>query len=107
MYLERAGFAVISAADGEEAQRLIRERDPRLVVLDVMLPRLDGIELTRALRERHHPVPVLMMSARGAVDDRLEGLSVGADDYLPKPFSPAEMVERVRAILRRAEGPAE
>ena len=104
-YLERAGYAVISAPDGETAERLIREEDPRLVVLDVMLPRLDGLSLLRSLRERHHPVPVLMLSALGGLDDRLVGLSGGADDYLAKPFSPAELVERVSAILRRAESP--
>ena len=105
-YLQRAGFAVIGAADGETAERLIREEDPRLVVLDVMLPRLDGLSLLRSLRERHHPVPVLLLSALGAADDRLVGLIAGADDYVAKPFSPAELVERVSAILRRTEGPA-
>ncbi len=103
-YLARAGYEVITAGDGMTAQRKIREELPRLVVLDVMLPQLDGLELTRALRERHHTVPILMMSARGALDDRLRGLVEGADDYLAKPFSPAELVERVNAILRRTEG---
>jgi DNA-binding response OmpR family regulator len=103
-YLQRSGFPVVSAGDGETAERLIREAEPRLVVLDVMLPRLDGLSLMRSLRERHHPVPVLILSALGTVDDRLRGLAGGADDYLPKPFSPAELVERVNAILRRTEG---
>ena len=98
-YLQRAGFAVIGAADGETAERLIRDEDPRLVVLDVMLPRLDGLSLLRSLRERHHPV------ALGGPDERLAGLVDGADDYVAKPFSPAELVERVSAILRRTEGP--
>jgi DNA-binding response OmpR family regulator len=106
-YLQRAGFTVITAADGETAERLIREQDLRLVVLDVMLPRLDGLSLLRSLRERHHPIPVLLLSALGQVDDRLAGLAGGADDYVAKPFSPAELVERVAAILRRTEGPAE
>ncbi|MHB8573410.1 MAG: response regulator transcription factor [Candidatus Dormibacteria bacterium] len=100
-YLRRAGFDVISAGNGEAAERMIREQDPRLVVLDVMLPRVDGLALLQSLRERHHPVPVLMVSALGALDDRLRGLAGGADDYLAKPFSPAELVERVHAILRR------
>lgn len=102
-YLERAGFEVITATDGESAERLIREAEPRLVVLDVMLPRLDGLSLMRSLRDRHHPVPVLILSALGTLDDRLRGLADGADDYLPKPFSPAELVQRAQAILRRAE----
>src|SRR5438270_2291549 len=103
-YLERSGFSVISTGDGASAERLIRQAEPRLVVLDVMLPRLDGLSLMRSLRGRHHPVPVLILSALGAIDDRLRGLAEGADDYLPKPFSPAELVERVSAILRRTEG---
>jgi DNA-binding response OmpR family regulator len=106
-YLRRSGFSVITAADGARAEQLIREAEPRLVVLDVMLPRLDGLSLMRSLRERHHPVPVLILSALGTVDDRLRGLADGADDYLPKPFSPAELVARVDAILRRTEGAAE
>ena len=105
-YLRRAGHGVIAAGDGQEAERLIREEQPRLVVLDVMLPKVDGLALVRSLRDRRHPVPILMVSALGDVDDRLRGLSGGADDYLPKPFSPAELVERVTAILRRTEGPA-
>ena len=105
-YLRRSGFEVITAGDGETAERLIREEEPRLVVLDVMLPRLDGLSLMRSLRDRNHPVPVLILSALGTLDDRLRGLADGADDYLPKPFSPAELVERVGAILRRTEGPA-
>src|SRR5438132_196676 len=83
-YLQRAGFRVIGAADGETAERLIREEDPRLVVLDVMLPRLDGLSLLRSLRERHHPVPVLLLSALGRPNDRLEGLIAGADDSVAK-----------------------
>jgi DNA-binding response OmpR family regulator len=104
-YLQRAGHGVITASDGQEAERKIREDEPRLVVLDVMLPRIDGLALLRSLRERSHPVPVLMLSALGDLDDRLRGLGGGADDYLAKPFSPAELVERVAAILRRTEGP--
>lgn len=100
-YLEREGFAVVTAADGSAALAAIREARPRLVVLDVMLPELDGIAVTRLVRE-HSDVPILMLSARGGVSDRISGIAEGADDYLPKPFSPAELVVRVKAILRRA-----
>jgi DNA-binding response OmpR family regulator len=100
-YLERDGFSVITAADGRRAVQMAREREPSLIVLDVMLPELDGVAVTRILR-RDSEVPVLMLSARGAVDDRVFGIGEGADDYLPKPFSPAELVVRVKALLRRA-----
>ncbi len=101
-YLEREGFAVITASDGRAALAAVRESHPRLVVLDVMLPELDGIAVLRALRESSN-IPVLMLSARGAIADRVYGINEGADDYLAKPFSPAELVVRVKAILRRAE----
>jgi two-component system, OmpR family, alkaline phosphatase synthesis response regulator PhoP len=100
-YLVAAGFDVISAGDGPEALRLIRERRPRLVVLDLMLPELDGMAVTREVR-RESQVPILMLTARGGLPDRLRGLKEGADDYLAKPFAPSEMVARVQAILRRA-----
>jgi two-component system, OmpR family, response regulator MtrA len=103
-YLFRAGFDVITAGDGPSALRLIRERRPRLVVLDLMLPELDGIEVTRAVR-RDSDVPILMLTARGALADRIRGLGEGADDYLAKPFAPSEVVARVQAILRRAAPP--
>lgn len=99
-YLARAGFEVIAAGNGREALRLARERRPRLVVLDLMLPELDGIAVTREIR-KDGDVPVLILSARGALGDRLKGLEQGADDYLIKPFAPSEMVARVQAILRR------
>src|SRR2546421_7500140 len=102
MYLEREGFRVITAVDGLAAVAAIRERGPRLVVLDVMLPNLDGFEVLRAVRAGSN-VAVLMLSARGSTGDRISGIASGADDYLPKPFSPAELVVRVKALLRRAE----
>jgi DNA-binding response OmpR family regulator len=102
MYLEREGFAVITVADGLAAVATIRERAPRLVVLDLMLPTLDGFAVLRAARAESD-VAVLMLSARGSTADRISGIASGADDYLPKPFSPAELVVRVKALLRRAE----
>ena len=102
MYLEREGFRVITAADGLAAISAIRERTPRLVVLDLMLPTIDGFEVLRAARAESD-VAVLMLSARGSTADRISGIASGADDYLPKPFSPAELVVRVKALLRRAE----
>jgi DNA-binding response OmpR family regulator len=100
-YLEREGMSVISAADGRTAVEMAREHEPALIVLDVMLPELDGVAVTRILRHDSE-VPVLMLSARGGVDDRVFGIGEGADDYLPKPFSPAELVVRIKALLRRA-----
>jgi DNA-binding response OmpR family regulator len=101
-YLERERFPVITAADGRTALRLIEDEQPRLVVLDLMIPEIDGMAVIRRARAQGD-VPILVLSARGAVGDRILGLSEGADDYLPKPFSPAELVVRVRTILRRAE----
>jgi DNA-binding response OmpR family regulator len=101
-YLERERYPVVTAGDGRTALRLIEETSPRLVVLDLMIPELDGLAVIRAARELGE-VPILVLSARGAVADRILGLSEGADDYLPKPFSPAELVVRVRTILRRTE----
>jgi DNA-binding response OmpR family regulator len=102
MYLERERYAVVTAGDGRAAIRAIEERAPRLVVLDLMIPELDGFAVIRRARAIGD-VPILILSARGAVGDRIQGLSEGADDYLPKPFSPAELVLRVKTILRRAE----
>ena len=101
MYLEREGFSVITAADGMGAVAAIRERAPRLMVLDLMLPTLDGFAVLRAARA-DSDLPVLMLSARGSTADRVSGIASGADDYLPKPFSPAELVVRVKALLRRS-----
>src|SRR5687767_10398736 len=100
-YLEREGFRVVTAADGLAAIAAAREHQPQLVVLDLMLPGLDGFAVMRAVRASA-AVPILMLSARGNTADRIAGIATGADDYLPKPFSPAELVVRVQAILRRA-----
>jgi DNA-binding response OmpR family regulator len=102
-YLERERFRVVTASDGDAALRALDEVQPRLVVLDLMLPGIDGLSIIREARERGD-TPILVLSARGTTGDRIVGLSEGADDYLPKPFSPAELVVRVRAILRRSEG---
>jgi len=104
-YLEREGFRVVTATDGTRALQAIREHAPRLVVLDLMLPELDGLAVLHCVREESD-LPVLMLSARGSAADRVYGIHEGADDYLPKPFSPAELVVRVKAILRRAQPPS-
>ena len=101
-YLERERYPVVTASDGREALRAIETLGPRLVVLDLMIPEIDGLAVIRRARALGD-VPILVLSARGSVGDRIQGLSEGADDYLPKPFSPAELVIRVRAILRRSE----
>jgi DNA-binding response OmpR family regulator len=101
-YLERERFKVVTAGDGRAALESIEEQSPRLVVLDLMLPEVDGLAVIRRAR-LHGDVPILVLSARGAVSDRVLGLTEGADDYLPKPFSPAELVARVRTVLRRTE----
>src|SRR4249919_1919075 len=103
-YLERDGFAVVTAADGPAALEAIERHRPALVVLDLMLPELDGRAVIRAVRGDDHAAatPILIVSARGSTLDRIAGLEDGADDYLPKPFSPAELVLRVTSILRRS-----
>ena len=110
MYLEREKFPVVTAADGREALKQIEEHNPRLVVLDMMLPGIDGLAVIRRARLMGD-TPILVLSARGSTGDRVLGLTEGADDYLAKPFSPAELVVRVRTILRRTEqaddGPAD
>ncbi len=105
-YLERAGFRVVSAGDGERALSIARAEGPSLIVLDLMLPGLDGLDVTRALRRDPLlvDVPIIMLTARVEEADKLVGLELGADDYLTKPFSPRELVARVRAVLRRTEG---
>lgn len=100
-YLERSGYRVVEAADGRSALAAIALEAPVLVVLDVMLPEVDGLAVLRAVR-RTDQTPVIILSARGLVDDRIAGLAAGADDYLPKPFSPAELVLRVERILERS-----
>jgi DNA-binding response OmpR family regulator len=104
-YLEREGFSTVIAYDGEQALEMERRHQPVLVVLDIMLPKLDGWEVCRRLRKTSD-VPVLMLTAREEEIDRVMGLSIGADDYVVKPFSPRELVERVKAILRRTSAPA-
>jgi DNA-binding response OmpR family regulator len=103
-YLEHAGFAVLTASDGTSALATIRQRRPDLVVLDLGLPGLDGLDVTRELR-RDSTIPIVMLTARDDELDKLLGLELGADDYLTKPFSPRELVARVRAVLRRADRP--
>lgn len=103
-YLRNAGFSVITAADGESALASARARPPDLVVLDLGLPGLDGLDVTRELR-RTSPVPIIMLTARREETDRVLGLELGADDYLVKPFSPRELLARVRAVLRRTDAP--
>jgi DNA-binding response OmpR family regulator len=107
-YLEREGYAVVTAAAGPAALDAIERHEPALVVLDLMLPELDGRAVMRAVRrdELAAATPILILSARGSTMDRIAGLADGADDYLPKPFSPAELVLRVKSILRRSAGDA-
>jgi DNA-binding response OmpR family regulator len=108
-YLERDGFTVVTAADGPAALEAIETHQPALVVLDLMLPELDGRAVIRAVRrdEEAARTPILVLSARSSTIDRIAGLEDGADDYLPKPFSPAELVLRVKSILRRVAPSAE
>ena len=105
-YLERDGFSVVTAADGPAALDAIERHRPALVVLDLMLPEMDGRAVIRAVRrdDEAGATPIIILSARGSTIDRIAGLEDGADDYLPKPFSPAELVLRVKSILRRATG---
>jgi len=101
------GYDVLTAEDGQEALKQVYDRHPDLIVLDWMLPQLDGLDVLQALRHDQNDTPVLMLTARDAVEDRVEGLEGGADDYLVKPFAPAELVARVRALLRRTGASAE
>ncbi len=103
-YLIRDGYSVRGAADGSSALRLIGEEVPDLVVLDLMLPEVDGLEVCRRVRAEGN-VPIIMLTAKGEETDRIVGLSVGADDYVVKPFSPSELVARVKAVLRRTQAP--
>ena len=99
-YIERAGFAVLTAGDGPSALAVVRAEKPDLIVLDLGLPGMDGLDVARAVRKDSN-VPIIMLTARGEETDKLVGLELGADDYITKPFSPKELVARVRAILRR------
>jgi len=103
LYLERDGYRVLTAYDGGEALRLAREGHPDLIVLDLMLPGIDGLEICRILRDESD-IPIIMLTARTTDDDKLSGLSLGADDYITKPFSPKELAARVRVVLRRLPG---
>ncbi len=102
-YLERAGFRVLTAGDGRSVPGLLRTARPDLIVLDLALPDVDGLDVARSLR-RESSVPIIMLTARADESDRLIGLELGADDYIVKPFSPKELVARVRAVLRRWDG---
>ncbi len=101
--LEHDGFEVVEAFNGQQAMDKIRETLPDLVLLDVMMPDIDGFEVLRLIRE-NNDVPVIMLTAKNEEDDRVQGLELGADDYVSKPFSPRELVSRVKAVLRRNEG---
>ena len=101
-YLVRAGYEVASAADGADGLKLAGEWSPNLVVLDLMLPSIDGLEVCRQLRHKSQ-VPIIMLTARAEETDRIVGLEMGADDYLVKPFSPRELVSRIKAVLRRVD----
>ncbi len=101
-YLEHGGFSVLTADAGKVALAIVRSAKPDLIVLDLGLPDLDGLDVTRALRKESN-IPIIMLTARGEESDKLIGLELGADDYLTKPFSPKELVARVRAVLRRSE----
>ena len=103
-YLERAGIAVLRASDGIDALTMVATEHPDIVVLDLMLPGIDGLEVCRRLRRSAPDLPIVMLTALGEEDDRIHGLEVGADDYLTKPFSPRELVLRVQSVLRRAGG---
>lgn len=105
-YLEQSGFRVITASDGQQALAAFRREQPDLIVLDLSLPQLDGLDVCRTIR-RESSVPVIMLTARVDETDRLIGLEIGADDYITKPFSPREVVARVRAVLRRSATPPE
>ena len=101
-YLEREGYLVKEAADGYEALRIIQDAPPSLIVLDLMLPGIDGLSLTQHLRQ-HRQIPIIMLTAKSEDNDRIRGLDLGADDYITKPFNPQEVVSRVRAVLRRSD----
>ena len=107
LYLEREGFRIHSVSDGRSALDAARRQRPALIVLDVMLPELDGWEVCRRLRAEENPVPILMLTARDEDIDKIIGLEFGADDYLTKPFNPRELVARIKAILRRNDRPSQ
>ncbi len=102
MYFEREGFKVISAGDGISALKMVKENHPALLILDIMLPGMDGFEICKKIRGENNNIPILMLTARDEDIDKILGLELGADDYLTKPFNPRELVARAKAILRRA-----
>lgn len=99
--LKQANFETVTAADGEEALALVMEERPDLVLLDLMLPKIDGMDVCKRLRQQNINVPIIMLTARGEEPDKVLGLEIGADDYMTKPFSPREVIARVKAVLRR------
>jgi len=101
--LQQAGFEVITAMDGEEAKNIALQENPDLIVLDLMLPKMDGLEVCKQLRQQKNFTPILMLTAKDDEFDKVLGLELGADDYMTKPFSPREVVARVKAILRRTQ----
>jgi len=105
LYLSKDGFRVLTAADGQRALELVQQERPDLVVLDLMLPQVDGWEVCRRLRQAGNEVPIIMLTARSDEVDRIVGLEMGADDYMAKPFNPRELAARVKAVLRRAAAP--
>jgi two-component system alkaline phosphatase synthesis response regulator PhoP len=107
LYLEREGYTVISEADGESALSCIDHKRPSILVLDIMLPKLDGWEVCRKLRSKGNRIPIIMLTARDEDIDKILGLELGADDYLTKPFNPRELVARIKAILRRTDSPTQ
>ncbi|MBC7263353.1 MAG: response regulator transcription factor [Chloroflexi bacterium] len=112
LYLEKDGYRVLTAYEGREALGLARQKRPDLIILDLMLPGMDGLDICHVLRGEGNQVPIIMLTARTTEEDKLLGLELGADDYVTKPFSPRELLARVRAVLRRAgegeqEGPPE
>jgi two-component system, OmpR family, phosphate regulon response regulator OmpR len=104
-YLQELGFSVVGAGDGEQAEAILEKQKIDLLVLDLMLPGEDGLSICRRLRGRNVELPVIMLTARGSDVDRIVGLELGADDYLPKPFNPRELVARINAVLRRERRP--
>jgi two-component system, OmpR family, alkaline phosphatase synthesis response regulator PhoP len=101
--LEQSGYEVLTAMDGEAGEQLALEKEPELIILDLMLPKLDGIEVCKRLRQQRVMTPILMLTAKDDEFDKILGLELGADDYMTKPFSPREVVARVKAILRRSK----
>jgi len=104
-YFRQAGFEVLTAYNGQEALRAAHRDQPDIIVLDLMLPHMDGLDVCRTLRQEGNFTPIIMLTARVEEADKLAGLELGADDYMTKPFSPRELVARVHAVLRRVEGP--